>query len=182
MNAKELIPSESVISKILILRNQRVILDSVLAELYEVPTKRLNEQVRRNIKRFPRDFMFQLNPTEYKLLRSQFATSKNKGGRRYMPYVFTEQGVAMLSSVLNSDRAIEINILIMRAFVKLREILSTNKKVLEKLKEIENKLHDHDDKIINIVELINELIKQPEIPKGKIGFVVKERIIKYAIK
>jgi phage regulator Rha-like protein len=179
MKTKEIYPVETVINKILLVRGQKVILDSVLAELYRVETKKLNEQVKRNIRRFPKDFMFQLTLDEYNSLRSQFETSKGRGGRRYLPYVFTEQGVAMLSSVLNSDRAIEINILIMRAFIKLREILSTNKEVLVKLKEIEEKLQGHDKKILQIIEAINQLLVPPEASKRKIGFEVKEKTVGY---
>jgi len=166
----KLIPAESIIRKILIIRGQRVMLDSDLSNLYDETTKRLNQQVKRNIKRFPSDFMFQLTEDEYKSLRSHFATSKGKGGRRYMPYVFTEQGVAMLSSVLNSDKAIEINILIIRAFVKLREIITSHKEVQKKLNEIESKLNKHDDKIIQIIQIINRLIAPPLKPKRKMGF------------
>ena len=123
-----LIPQEVVERKVYLIRGQKVMLDSDLATLYGVPTKRLNEQVKRNRKRFPADFMFQLTAQETETLRSQFATSKDKrGGRRTRPYVFTEQGVAMLSSVLNSERAIQVNIAIMRAFVRLREILAATR-------------------------------------------------------
>ena len=179
MKAKEINTTVRIENMILLIRGQKVILDSVLAELYGVQTKKLNEQVKRNIKRFPQDFMFQLTANEHNFLRSQFATSKGSGGRRYLPYVFTEQGVAMLSSVLNSERAIEINILIMRAFVKLREVLAANKNVLEKLKEIEEKLNGHDEKIIGIIEIINQLVAPPEVPKRKIGFEVKEKSAGY---
>ena len=118
-------PQEAIENKIYIIRGNKVMLDHDLAKLYGVSTKRLNEQVRRNIKRFPGDFMFQLSQEEDDLLRSQFATSNaGRGGRRYFPFAFTEQGVAMLSSVLNSERAIAVNIQIMRAFAKIREIPS----------------------------------------------------------
>jgi hypothetical protein len=118
---------------ILLIRGQKVMLDSDLAELYGVLTYRLNEKVKRNLKRFPPDFMFQLSSKEFQALRSHFAMSKRgRGGRRYPPYAFTEQGVAMLSSVLNSERAIEVNILIMRTFVKLREMISTHKELANK--------------------------------------------------
>lgn len=120
MKTKEIYPVETVINKILLIRGQKAILDSVLADLYGVETKKLNEQVKRNIRRFPKDFMFQLSADEYNYLRSQFETSKGRGGRRYLPYVFSEQGVAMLSSVLNSDRAIEINILDYESFCKTK--------------------------------------------------------------
>lgn len=168
-----LIPVESVIDKIIIIRRQKVILDSELAKLYGVTTKRLNQQVKRNINRFPKDFMLQLTNKEYDDLRSQFATSNKKGGRRYPPFVFTEQGVAMLSSVLNSEKAIEVNILIIRAFVKLRDILSTHNEVKRKLEEIEKKYNKHEEKIIQIVKLINHLLTPPEKPKRKIGFTIE---------
>ena len=128
---------EQVQRRILFLRGHKVLLDTDLAKLYGVPTKRLNEQVRRNVKRFPPDFMFQLAEKDAEALRSQFATSKTgkagRGGRRYAPFAFTEQGVAMLSSVLNSERSIQVNIFIMRAFVRLREILATHKDLAHKV-------------------------------------------------
>ena len=164
----ELIPIEIIENKILLIREHKVMLDSDLAALYDVPTKRLNEQVRRNLKRFPSDFMFQLTSEETDSLRSQIVTSKpGRGGRRYSPYVFTEQGVAMLSSVLNSDRAIEVNILIMRAFVKLREMLSTHKDLAKKLEEMERK---YDDQFKMIFDAIRELMKPPEPKRLRIGF------------
>src|SRR4030067_2646197 len=135
---KALIPAEVIERKIYLIRGHKVMLDSDLAELYGVATKRLNEQVRRNLKRFPSDFMFQLSSKEAESSRSQVATSK-RGGRRYLPYVFTEQGVAMLSSVLNSDRAVQVNIAIMRVFVKLREMIATNKDLAKRLDELEKK-------------------------------------------
>ena len=148
-------------------------IDRDLAELYGVSTKRLNEQVKRNIKRFPEDFMFQLNEDEFSMfsaLRSQNATSK-QGGRRYSPYVFTEQGVAMLSSVLTSDRAVQVNIAIMRIFVKLREILATHKDLAHKLGELERKIENHDSEIQAIFEAIHKLKEPtPENPKAGIGF------------
>ncbi len=138
---KELIPVEIIEKKIYLIRGHKVMLDSDLAELYGVETKRLNEQVRRNLKRFPDDFMFQLTEEEAESLRSHFATLKSGRGkhRKYLPYAFTEQGVAMLSSVLNSDRAIEVNVQIMRTFVKLREMLSTHKDLARKLADMEKK-------------------------------------------
>jgi hypothetical protein len=132
--------NQQVERNILLIRGHRVILDTDLAKLYGIPTKRLNEQVQRNKKRFPSDFMFQLTPEEVERLRSQFATSKiGSGGRRYRPYAFTEQGVAMLSSVLHSERAIQVNIAIMRAFVQLREMISSNKGLARRLNELEKK-------------------------------------------
>ena len=130
--------------RIYLIRGQKVMIDEDLAELYGVPTKRLNEQVRRNRKRFPPDFMFRLTKVESKNLRSQFATSSlGHGGRRSLPYAFTEQGVVMLSSVLNSDRAIDVNIAIMRAFVKLRQMLETNEELNRKLAAVIRKLSTH---------------------------------------
>ena len=143
-----IVPTEKIEQCILLIRGQKVMLDSDLARLYKVPTKRLNEAVRRNIKRFPEDFMFQLTYQEVTILRSHFATSSAEyGGRRYLPFVFTEQGVAMLSSVLSSERAIEVNVEIMRAFVKLRQLLSTHKDLAKKLEELEKK-YDGQFKIV----------------------------------
>lgn len=135
--------------KIYFIRGHRVMLDSDLAELYEVPPKRLNEQVRRNINRFPEDFMFQLTENEYESLRSQIATLEKGRGkhRKYLPLVFTEQGVAMLSSVLHSERAVQVNIAIMRAFVNLRELLETHKDLAKKLNQLERK-YDHQFKVV----------------------------------
>jgi phage regulator Rha-like protein len=162
----------SIERRILIIRGQKVILDTDLAQLYQVPTKRLNEAIKRNRKRFPGDFMFQLNRQEMNCLRSQFATSnEGRGGRRTLPYAFTEQGVAMLSSVLNSERAVQVNIAIMRAFVKLREIIATHKELAAKIKELEQKFHQHDKKIHAVFEAIRELLEPQAVPlKRQIGF------------
>jgi hypothetical protein len=143
--------------------------DSDLAELYGVPTGRLNEQVKRNMTRFPSDFMFQLTADEAEALRSQIATSKTgRGGRRYTPFVFTEQGVAMLSTVLNSERAILVNIAIMRTFVQLREILATHKDLAQKLEALE-KRYDRQFKVV--FDAIRQLMKPEELPKERrIGF------------
>ncbi|PKM99620.1 MAG: DNA-binding protein [Elusimicrobia bacterium HGW-Elusimicrobia-2] len=158
-----LVPVEIIANKIYLIRGQKVMLDRDLAKLYGVETKRLVEQIKRNIKRFPDDFMFQMAKKEFENLRSQVATSK-RGGRRYFPYVFTEQGIAMLSGVLNSDRAISVNIAIMRTFVKVREYLATHKDVLKKLEE-------HDTQIKTIFGVINKLLLPPSVkPKGKMGF------------
>lgn len=167
-----LIPIESVISKILVIRNQKVILDRDLAVLYGVETRALKQAVRRNIKRFPEDFMFALTQKEVDQMVSQFVIPSKSyfGGAK--PMAFTEQGVAMLSSVLKSERAIEVNILIMRAFVKLREIISSHKKVEEKLRELESKLKEHDEQIIQIIQVINQLISPREHSKRRIGFTI----------
>jgi len=166
-----LVPVELIEKKIYLIRGHKVMLDSDLAELYKVETRTLIQAVKRNINRFPSDFMFQLNYQEVASLRSQIVTSKpGRGGRRYLPYVFTEQGVAMLSSVLNSERAIEVNIAIMRAFVKLREMLSSNKELAHKLAQLERKIEKHDDEIKLIFDAIRQLMTPPETKKRKIGF------------
>ena len=164
------IPVEIVEKKILLIRGQKVMLDRDLAELYDVETRRLNEQVRRNRDRFPEDFMFQLNKEEFENLKSQFARS-SWGGTRKHPYVFTEQGVAMLSGVLHSKRAIEVNIVIMRTFVQMREMLSSNKELSKKLDDLENKVSSHDQAITGLIHAIRELAKpEPEGKRNKIGF------------
>ena len=165
------IPQERIENKIFLIRGLKVMLDEDLARLYQVATYRLNEQVKRNIKRFPMDFMFQLNSKEYDNLRSQNAIS-SYGGRRYMPYVFTEQGVAMLSSVLTSERAIQVNIRIMRTFTKLRNMILNHKRFALKLNQLENKIGKHDEEIQSIFQAIKQLTMQERKPKRKIGFVV----------
>jgi hypothetical protein len=168
--------------KIYLIRGQKVMLDSDLAALYGVETKVLNQSVRRNITRFPSDFMFQLTAEEseslrcqtgilelHDYLRSQIVTSKiSRGGRRYQPYVFTEHGVAMLSSVLNSDRAIEANIQIIRAFVKLREMIASHKDLTKRLDELENK---YDSPFKVVFNAIRALVAQPEPKEKKIGYI-----------
>lgn len=166
---KELIVSEPIEQKIFTIRRQKVMFDRDLAELYGVATKVLIQAVKRNISRFPEDFMFQLTKEEFIDLRSQIVTS-SWGGRRYLPYVFTEQGVAMLSTVLNSERAIHVNIAIMCTFVKLRQIFYTNKELAHKLNELERKIEKHDGEIKVIFEAIRQLITPPEKPKRRIGF------------
>jgi len=178
IGAMDTIPEEKVIRKILWIREQKVILDSDVAELYGVYTKRLLEQVRRNKERFPKDFMFGLTQKEFSDLRSQFATSSpdQYGGRRYTPYVFTELGVAMLASVLRSKKAIKMNIAIVRAFAKLRYLIQTNEIIFEKIKELEDGLKkhqkDHTEQLKEVYETLNRLIIQEEEPKGEIGFNV----------
>jgi len=164
--SKSVIPSERIERAIFLIRGHKVMLDEDLSQLYGVSTKVFNQAVRRNIKRFPRDFMFQLVTKEWKNLRSQFVTS-SWGGRRHLPYVFTEQGVAMLSSVLNSERAIRVNIEIMRAFVRLRQLLASNTELARKLAELERKC----DKQFQIVfEAIRKLMIPPETKRKQIGF------------
>lgn len=147
-------------------------MDSDLSELYGVPTHRLNEQVKRNIRRFPEDFMFQLTKVEFQNLISQNAISR-WGGKRKMPYAFTEQGVSMLSSVLNSDRAIQVNIQIIRVYTKMRKFLSTHKDILLKLEQLERKTSSHDEKIELIFEYIKQLVQQKNEPRKRIGFKTK---------
>ena len=165
---KEIIPVEIIERKIYFIRGHKVMLDSDLAEMYAVATKVLLQAVKRNLNRFPGDFMFQLNYQEVAALRSQIVTSKTgRGGRRYPPYAFTEQGVAMLSSVLNSERAIEVNIQIMRAFVKLRELMATHKDLARKLDDMEKK---YDAQFKVVFDAIRQLMTPTEKPKRKIGF------------
>lgn len=165
---KELIPEETIKRRIFLIRGQKVMLDKDLAQLYGIQTKVLNQAVKRNIDRFPQDFMFSLTREEIKRM-SQFVTSlkfyKNVNA-------FTEQGVAMLSSVLHSKRAVQVNIAIMRAFVKLRQILSNHKELAYKLKKLERKIEKHDEEIKDIFEAIRQLMNPPEEPKRKIGFHV----------
>ncbi len=170
MKSKSEIISRAIIENgIFVIRGHKVMLDFHLAELYGVEAKALKRATRRNVDRFPHDFMFELTDEEYDILRSQFGTS-SWGGRRYSPYAFTEQGVAMLSSVLRSQRAIHVNIEIIRAFVKLREILSTHKELAFKLKQLETKVERHDEELQTIFEAIRQLMSIPEKPKRPIGF------------
>jgi phage regulator Rha-like protein len=167
---KALIPVEIIERKIYLIRGHKVMLSVDLAELYAVEPRALVQAVKRNIDRFPDDFMFQLNDKEFKNLKSQIVISSWGGMRRAKPYAFTEQGVAMLSSVLRSKQAIQVNISIMRAFVKLREFLSTNKELAHKLAQLERKIEKHDEEIKAIFNAIRQLMTPPEKPKRKIGF------------
>ena len=162
----EIIPTEHLESKILIIRGRKVLLDKDLAKLYGVPTKRLNEQVKRNLKRFPRDFMFQLKKREFEILKSQNATSR-WGGTRKLPRAFTEHGLAMLSSVLNSERAIQVNIQIMRAFSRLRKLALGYAGLRKKIEELEKK---YDVKFKIVFDAINWLLEPPGKPRRRIGF------------
>jgi hypothetical protein len=163
------VTEDRILNKIYYIRGHKVMLDQDLADLYDVSTKRLNEQVKRNIDRFPGDFMFQLTDEEFENLRSQFATS-SWGGRRVPPYAFTEHGVLMLSSVLNSERAISVNIQIMRIYTKMRELLMTNQEILLKLEQLERKVDGHDEDIQVIFAYLKQLLDPPQEPRPRIGF------------
>ena len=167
MNAA-LIPSEIIENKILLIRGKKVLLDNSLAQLYGVPTKSLNLAVRRNIARFPEDFMSRLTRKETDCLRFQIETSnRGRGGRRYLPYVFTQEGVAMLSSVLNSERAIAVNIQIMRVFVRLRELMVSHKDLARKIEELEAKFRKHDENFVVVFAAIKKLLEVPREPRKK---------------
>lgn len=170
------IPDEVVMSKIYVIRNEKVMLDRDLAELYGVNTRVLKQSVKRNISRFPGDFMFEMSGTEFKDWRNEFVTTaEDKKGLRYAPFCFTEQGVAMLSSILNSDRAIQVNIQIIRIFTKMRALLATHKEILQKLEKLEKKEAEQDQKIMLIFEYLKQLeqAKQQELDqknRPRIGF------------
>ena len=161
----------SIESRIVILRGHKVILDSDLAELYGVPAKQLNQQIKRNRERFPADFMFQLTTKEDQILRSQIVTSSRKhGGRRYPPYAFTEHGAIMAATVLNSKRAIEMSVFVVRAFVRMREMLLKNRQLAAKINELDRRLETHDTAIQDLIDAIKELMAPEETSKRKIGF------------
>jgi hypothetical protein len=175
----ELIPAPAIQKRILVVRERQVMLDEDLADLYGVETKRLVERVKRNSERFPDDFMFQLTREEASALRSQSATSKpGRGGRRYAPYVFTEQGVAMLSGVLRSQRAVAVNIAIMRAFVELRRAATSYAAIEKRLAELERetktKFGQHDEQLGQIFQALRQLISPPPRPKRHVGFRLPE--------
>jgi hypothetical protein len=171
-----ILPAAQVDRSILVIRGQKVLLDEQLARFYGVETGRLMEQVKRNLARFPEDFMFRITSEEWTVLRSQIAISKSdlRGGRRYAPYAFTEQGVAMLSSVLRSKRAIEVNVQIMRAFVRLRQLLSVHKELAERLARLEEQMRRRDQSVDQqfrqIFALLDQLFNPPDPPRKPIGF------------
>jgi ORF6N domain-containing protein len=183
MNNKVVVLTRRVESKIFVMRGRRVILDRNLAALYGVEVKRLNEQVKRNADRFPSDFVFRVRKSD---LRSQIATSKVlqgdegkrkprkglevRGGRRYQPYAFTEHGAIMAASVLNSTKAVEMSIFVVRAFVRMRQALATNQRIIAKLNDLERKVEDHDDEIEEIFSAIRELMRPPAPSGRRIGF------------
>lgn len=167
------IPDEVLMNKIFVIEGIKVMLDSDLAELYQVETKVLNQAVKRNSERFPDDFMFQLTKEQWENLKSQNVTS-SWGGRRTLPYVFTEQGVAMLSSVLNSQVAIKVNIQIIRVFTKMREMLLTHKDLLLEMEEIRKKVSGQDEKIELVFNYLKQFIKEQETPRKQIGYKRKD--------
>lgn len=163
--------ASAVESRILFLRQQRVILDVDLAELYGVPVRQLNQQMKRNRERFPTDFVFQLTAKEREILRSQNVISSEKhGGRRYLPFAFTEHGAIMAATVLNSERAVAMSVFVVRAFVRLREMLATNRQLAGKIDELENRVDTHDSTIQDLIEAIKELMIPEEPPRKRIGF------------
>jgi hypothetical protein len=176
---KSVVPLEEIQSQIITIRGEKVLFDNTLAELYGVETKQLKRAVRRNSYRFPPDFMFELTKEEYDSLRSHFGTLKRGEHSKYSPMVFTEQGVAMLSSILNSRKAIEVNIMIMRAFINLRWMVSSNKVLLRKFEEMEKK---YDEQFRVVFEAIRQLMAPPETSKRKIGFHLKEKQAGYGRK
>jgi hypothetical protein len=178
---KDIIPEKQILKIIMVVRGEKVILDSDLAKLYGVETRRLNEQVRRNIEKFPDDFMFQLTKEEFENLKSQIATSSSSwGGRRKLPLVFTEHGALQAANVLKTSRANKMSVFIVRTFVRLREMALTNEKLTRKFNQLEKRVSDHDEILIELVSEIRKLIDAPK-PKGKtrsIGFIETDKIKK----
>jgi ORF6N domain len=179
--SKEIIPMTQIAQAIQLIRGQKVMLDFDLAALYGVSTGALNRAVKRNASRFPSDFMFRLTRAEKAILKCQFGIS-SWGGRRGLPSAFTEQGVAMLSSVLKSERAVKVNIAIMRAFVELRGTLETNRALARRFSELEQRVGKHDDEIAAIIEAIRQLIAPPGKPRREIGFHVRETSPRYGVR
>jgi len=180
-SAEYMIPAERIERGILLIRGQKVILDADLAELYGVPTKVLIQAVKRNLGRFPPDFIFQLTPEEFGALRSQIVTSNTptgRGGRRYPPFAFTEHGVVMLASILKSKRAMEVSVFVVRAFVRMRRILTEQRQLALRLAELESKLGIHDQNFKVVFDAIRQLMEKPKPrPVRKIGFQVREPLI-----
>lgn len=175
-------PPAQLESAIYFVRGQRVMLDADLAQIYGVSTKQLNQQFKRNRGRFPEDFAFQLTNSEFTRLRSQIVTSKTRGGRRYLPWVFTEHGALMLASVLNSEVAIQASVRVVRAFVRLREMVAANADLANKLKELERRLDSHDEAIVELFATLRRLLEPEPKPKREIGFHVRERGARYRVR
>jgi hypothetical protein len=182
MSPARKIDKYSVENAIYLIRGQRVMLDADLATIYGVTTKRLNEQLKRNQSRFPEDFAFQLTAEEVRTLRSQIATSKGRGGRRYRPWVFTEHGAIMLAAVLNSDIAVQASVRVVRAFVRLREMVAANAQLAVKLEELERRLDSHDEAIVDLFAALKRLLEPELKPRREIGFHVRERAARYRIR
>jgi hypothetical protein len=171
MRVTQMVLAKGVESKILLVRGTKVILDSDLAELYGVEVKRLNQQVKRNAERFPSDFVFQISAADQKNLRLQFATSRSRhGGRRHLPFVFTEHGAIMAATVLNSQRAVKVSVFVVRAFVRLRDLLTQNRELAAKLSELERRIEGHDEIILDIVHAIRRLATPKPRKARRIGF------------
>ena len=183
MSPARKIEKYSVESAIYVIRGQRVMLDSDLASIYGVSTRQLNQQLRRNLNRFPEDFAFQLRSEEFKALMSQFVTSKKgRGGRRKLPWVFTEHGAIMLAAVLNSDIAVQASVRVVRAFVRLREMVAANAQLAAKLEELERRLDSHDEAIVDLFAALKRLLEPEPKPKREIGFHVREAAARYRIR
>ena len=181
MNKQSLIPSERIQQAIYLIRGEKVMLDTDLARLYAVTTGNLNKAVKRNLQRFPPDFMLQLSEQEAEALIFQTGRSKGRGGRRHLPHAFTEQGVAMLSTVLRTERAVQVNIAVMRAFVQLRRVLGTHAELARKLTDLEQRIEGHDTAIRSLFDAIRQLMSPPQAdnPPKEIGFHVKEDTVPY---
>jgi len=178
-----LVPIETIAQCIIVLRGQRVIVDSDLARLYGVDTRVLNQAVRRNPDKFPPDFMFPLTSEEFSGLISQIVTSNvGRGGRRKLPLAFTEHGALMAASVLNSPRAVEVSVYVVRAFVRMREMLAAHEELSEKLAELESRVDGHDENISALMEAIRQLLAPPDPPHRGIGFRVRERKRPYVVR
>lgn len=178
---RQIIPTVRILQSLYLLRGQKVMLSQDLASLYGVTVGALTQAVKRNASRFPKDFVYRLTAQEFTNLKSQIVIS-SWGGSRSRPYAFTEQGVAMLSSVLNSERAVRVNIAIMRAFVKLRETLETNRELARKFAEIEKRVGHHDSEISAIIDAIRQLMAPPAKPRREIGFHVREKTPRYGVR
>jgi len=175
-----LVPAEKIERLILLIRGRRVVLDADLARIYGVTTARLNQQVKRNRSRFPADFVFQLKLEEHRLLMLQSATSKGgRGGRRKLPYAFTEHGAIMLASVLNTQIAVQASVQVVRAFVRLRQMLIANRALAERLEAVERQLEGHDAAIHNLFQTIRQLLQPPARARPRIGFLLRERAARY---
>ncbi len=166
---KYLLPEQEIVGRIYVINNQKVMLDFDLALLYEIPTKRINEQVKRNQDRFPKDFMFQLSMKQWENLRSQIATA-NSEMRRNPPYAFTEHGVLMLSSVLNNPKAIQVNIQLVRIFTKMRDMLLSQNNIVEQIEKLTNRLNHQDDKLDGVVRYLQRFVQDQKTERSKVGY------------